>query len=387
MIEKAIVGRKKYWVWIFFLFAVIFVGLYFYLDQLEKGLTITGLSRDVSWGLYIGQLTFLVGVAASAVMVVLPYYLHDYKAFGKLVIFGEFLAIASVIMCVTFVVVDIGQPSRMLNLVLYPSPNSLLFWDTVVLSGYLLLNIIISVVTFDSERKGIAPPGWIKPIIILSIPWAISIHTVTAFLYSGLASRSFWMTAVLAPRFLASAFAGGPAILLFVVLIIKKYTNFKPESKAIQALAKIITYAMCANVFLFLMEIFTVLYSDVPEHMHHFEYLFFGLNGKTTLVPFMWTSVVMAVISLILLLNPKTRNNESILFITCFIVFVSIWIEKGLSMVITGFIPSPFEKVTEYWPTLPEIFITIAIYAMGILIITLFYKMTLSARGQFIKKN
>ena len=189
MLEHALRGDKRYWSWVIALMALIGVGVLFYLRQFNEGLGITGLGRDVTWGFYIAQLTFMVGVAASAVMVVLPYYLHNYKAFGKITILGEFVAIGSVIVCVTFVFVDLGQPFRMLNMFLHPSLNSMLFWDSVALSGYFILNLVISHVTLGAERKGIAPPKWIKPVILLSIPWAISIHTVTAFLYAGLAAR------------------------------------------------------------------------------------------------------------------------------------------------------------------------------------------------------
>ena len=382
MLEKALVGDRKYWGWIAFLLIVIGVGFLFYLRQLSYGLGVTGLSRDVTWGFYIAQFTFLVGVAASAVMVVLPYYLHNYKAFGKMTILGEFLAISSVLMCMLFVFVDMGQPFRGMNIILHPTPNSLMFWDLFVLSGYLVLNVLISRITLDAERKGIAPPKWIKPVIILSIPWAVSIHTVTAFLYSGLAARSFWLTAVLAPRFLASAFSSGPALLILMVFLIRKFTKFDPGKKSIQKLAEIVTYAMCVNIFLVLMEFFTVLYSDIPEHIHHFQYLFFGLEGKTTLVPWMWTSMLLAVVSLILLLNPKTRRKESILAVACVTVFASIWIDKGLGMVVTGFVPSPLGKVTEYWPTWTELFISLGVYGIGALLVTVFYKIALSIRAE-----
>ena len=201
MIEAVFKGGGKYWTLLGVLLTIIAVGLLAYLRQLDLGLSVTGLSRDVSWGLYIANFTFFVGVAASAVMLVIPYYLHNEKAFRKIIILGEFLAVAAVVVCITFIVVDLGQPSRVFNLFLYPSPTSILFWDTVVLSGYLLLNIIIGWVTLDADSKELPPPAWIKPVIILSIPWAISIHTVTAFIYAGLAARPFWMTALQAPRF------------------------------------------------------------------------------------------------------------------------------------------------------------------------------------------
>ena len=183
MLEKALTGGRGYWTWLAILAGVIALGFIFYLRQLSVGLGITGLSRDVTWGFYIAQFTFLVGVAASAVMVVLPYYLHDYKLFGKMTVLGEFLAISAVIMCLLFIFVDMGNPYRIMNVMLYPSPQSVMFWDMVVCMGYLLLNVVISHVTLGAERSGIAPPTWIKPLIILSIPWAISIHTVTAHLF------------------------------------------------------------------------------------------------------------------------------------------------------------------------------------------------------------
>lgn len=317
MFEKAVVGGQRYWAWLGALSTVILAGLLCYLWQLQIGLGITGLSRDVMWGLYIAQFTFFVGVAASAVMVVLPYYLHDWKAFGKITILGEFLAISAVTMCMLFIFVDMGQPMRVLNVLLYPTPNSMMFWDMLSLSGYLLLNAVIALMTLRAEQKSVAPPRWIRLVIIVSIPWAISIHTVTAFLYSGLPGRSFWLTAILAPRFLASAFASGPALLILLCMVIRKVTKFDPGHEPIEKLSLIVTYAMIINVFFVLMEVFTVFYSQIPEHMEHYEFLFVGLDGHALLVPWMWASMILAVASLALLITPRTRKNEKILAVTC----------------------------------------------------------------------
>ena len=382
MLEKALSGSRTYWAWIFSLLVIIGVGAACWYWQLTEGLTITGLSRDVVWGFYIAQFTFLVGVAASAVMVVLPYYLHNYKAFGKITILGEFLAIAAVIMCMTFIFVDMGMPIRILNVFLHPTPHSMMFWDTVALGGYLVLNVLISRITLSAERRGDPPPGWIKPIIILSIPWAVSIHTVTAFLYAGLAARPFWLTAILAPRFLASAFAAGPALLILLAFVVRRVSDFDAGQQAIRTLSTIVTYAMLANVFFVAMELFTALYSDIPEHVSHFTFLFMGLEGEATLAPWMWTSVVLAVVALVLLLNPSTRKNETSLIVACVAVFASLWIDKGLGMVIAGFVPSPLGKVVHYWPTAPELAISLAIWAGGLLIVTGLYKIALEVRGQ-----
>ena len=380
MLDNAFHGSKKFWTLVAFWALIIGAGLVAYGLQLTRGLTVTGMSRDVSWGLYISQFTFLVGVAASAVMVVLPYYLHNYKAFGRLVILGEFLAVPAVLMCMLFVFVDMGQPQRVLNVILFPTLNSVMFWDMVVLSGYLFLNLIIGLSTFDAERKGAPPAKWIKPLIYLSIPWAVSIHTVTAFLYSGLAARPFWMTAILAPRFLASAFASGPSLLILLALILRKYTKFDPGKEAIQKLGTIVTYALIINVFFVGVELFTALYSNMPHHMHHFEYMFLGLHGNNALVPWMWVSVSLTLCAVLLIVFPSNRRREGLLAFICVMVIVAIWIEKGMGLVITGFIPSPLGHVTEYTPTGPEILITLGVYGIGFLILTLLYKIVVNVR-------
>ena len=382
MLELAIKGTKKYYGWMAFLLVIVGVGFLLYLKQLDFGLGITGMSRDTSWGFYIANFTFLVGVAAGGVMVVLPYYLHDYKAFGKVTILGEFLAIASVLMCLTFVVVDLGQPMRIFNVWLYPTLHSVLFWDTIVLQGYLFLNIVIGWNVLEAERNGVHYQAWLKPLIYISIPWAVSIHTVTAYLYCGLPDRGFWLTAILAPRFLASAFASGPALLILLALLIRKLTKLDPGKEAIQKMGVIVTYAMLINVFFIGMELFTAFYSNIPEHKIHFQYLLFGIDGKSTLVPWMWTSLALAAISLFFLLIPSLRKKETTLAIACVTVFLSIWIDKGMGMIIAGFVPSPLGKVVEYFPTIPELLISLGVYGMGMLIVTVLYKIALSVREE-----
>ncbi|ACL18328.1 putative sulfite reductase-associated electron transfer protein DsrP [Desulfitobacterium sp. LBE] len=382
MLEKSLSGSKRYWLWVGFLLVVILGGFLAYLRQYNEGLGVTGMSRDVSWGLYISQFTFLVGVAASAVMVAIPYYLHNYKKFGKIVILGEFLAVPSVIMCILFIFVDVGRPDRILNVLLHPTPHSVMFWDMCVLCGYLLLNLVIGWTALGSERKGFPPPAWVKPLIYLSIPWAVSIHTVTAFLYSGMPGRHLWLTAIMAARFLASAFAAGPALLILLCMIVRKVSTFDPGKEAIQSLAKIVTYAMIANVFFYILEFFTAFYSNIPGHMHPLQYLFAGLHGHGQLVPFMWVAVVLAFVGIFLLVVPKFRRNEKILPFALLSVFIAAWIDKGLGLVLGGFVPTPLEHVVEYTPTATELAVTLMVYAIGALLITILYKVVIGVREE-----
>ncbi len=382
MLELAIKGSRRYYGWLGALAAIAGAGVLVWIWQLNAGLGITGMSRDVSWGFYIAQFTFLVGVAAGGVMVVLPCYLHDYKAFARITVLGEFLAIAALTMCLLFITVDLGQPMRMLNVIFHATPHSMLFWDMIVLNGYLFLNILVGWNVLEAERNGVKYGKWLKPFIYLSIPWAAGIHTVTAFLYCGLPGRGFWLTAVLAPRFLASAFASGPAFLILLCLVIRKVTRFDPGKEQIQTLAKIVTYAIIINVFFFLCEVFVAFYSGIPEHIDHLKYLFAGLHGHGALVPFMWTAMALMATAIVMLLIPSIRKDEKTLAIACILVFVGCWIDKGLGMISGGFVPNPLHHVNEYAPTCPEIIVTLGVYAAGFLVLTLLFKIAVTVKEE-----
>jgi len=382
MFEKALVGGRKYWTVVAILAAIVGVGAICYLWQLKVGLKITGMSRDVSWGFYIAQFTYLVGVAAGGVMIALPCYLHNYKKFARIVVLGEFMAIAAIIMCLLFIIVDLGKPMRLFNVLLHPTPNSILFWDMIVLNVYLFLNVVVGWAALEAERFHMEPAKWVKVLAVFSVVWAPCIHIVTAFLYAGLPGRHFWLTAIMAPRFLASAFAAGPSFIVLLALIIRKYSKFDPGREAIQTLAKIITYCIIINFCFFLFELFTTFYSQIPGHMNHFKYLFVGLEGYGKLVPWMWVSMIGMFIVCILLVIPSIRRNEGSLAFCCVLLIITTWIDKGLGLVTGGFVPNPLEEITEYWPTVPEALITLGVWATGFLVVTILYKIAVSVNEE-----
>ncbi len=382
MLELIFKSRPRYYVWLCCLGALIGLAFCVYLVQVFCGLTITGMSRDVTWGFYISQFTYFVGVAASAVMLVLPAYFHHYEKFKRVIIFGEFMAVASVIMCMLFIVVDLGQPQRALNVLLHPTPNSVMFWDMTVLFGYLLLNMVIGWTTLEAERNGVKPGGWVKPLVYLSIVWAFSIHTVTGFLYAGLPGRHYWLTAIMAARFLASAFCSGPAILLLLLLVLRRLTGFEPGRQAMKTLATIITYAMCINVFFYLLEVFTAFYSGIPGHQHPLIYLFTGHDGMAWVNGWMWTAAIFAIFSLALLIPPALRHNEHILPWALAMLVIASWIDKGLGLIIGGFTPTPFETFTNYAPTLAEIIIGLGVYGVGLLILSVLWKVAINVKKE-----
>ncbi|MEA1959975.1 MAG: NrfD/PsrC family molybdoenzyme membrane anchor subunit, partial [Bacillota bacterium] len=232
--------------------------------------------------------------------------------------------------------------------------------------------------------KECPPPHWVKVLTYIAIPWAISIHTVTAFLYAGLPGRYYWLTSIMAARFLSSAFAAGPALLILLCLLLRRISSFKTSAEAIQSLAKIVTYAMIANVFFFLLEVFTAFYSNIPGHMATLKYLFAGLDGHNSLVPFMWIATVLAFLGITLLLIPKMRRNEKVLSIALIAVFVAAWLDKGIGLVLGGFVPNAFGRITEYVPSFAELIIILGVYAIGLLLLTIFYKVVIAVREQSI---
>jgi molybdopterin-containing oxidoreductase family membrane subunit len=383
MLEKLLSAPKTYYVWLGFLLCLIAGCGLVYWQQLQTGLSITGMSRDVSWGLYISQFTYFVGVAASAVMLVLPAYFHHYKKFKRMIIFGEFMAVAAVVMCALFIVVDLGQPQRMLNVMLHPTPNSVMFYDMLVLIGYLTLNIVIGWVTLEAERLGVEPPNWIKPLIYLSILWAFSIHTVTAFLYAGIPGRHYWLTAIMAARFLSSAFCSGPAILLLLVFLVRRLTGFDPGKEAVKTLSTIIVYAMCVNVFFYALELFTAFYSQIPGHAEPIIFLFAGHDGHLAWVSYwMWAAVAMAFLSLAILIPPSSRVNPALLPFALVMLVAATWIDKGLGLLIGGFTPNMYETVTLYMPTAREIIVALGVYAIGALVLSLLWRIALGVKRE-----
>ena len=375
-------GNRAYYAWVGFLGLLILCGGVAYLDQLRGGLIVTNMRDSVSWAFYIGNFTFLVGVAAAAVMLVIPAYIYNWGPIKEIAILGEILAISAISMCLLFVVVDVGHPERSWHLLPFLGrlnfPASLLAWDFLVLNAYLALNVLIVFhLLYAAYRRRDYNHHLITPLVLLSIPAAIAIHTVTAFLYNGLAARPFWNSAILAPRFLASAFCSGPAILVIAFQILRRTTRFAIKDEAIWKIAELMAYAMFLNLFLFGAEIFKEYYSGT-QHLLYTQYLYSGIEGHRALLPYAWTAVACSVIAFVLLLIPATRRNPVTLNLGCLLIYAGVYIEKGMALVMPGFTPDTLGEIYEYVPTWHEIAIGAGIFSVGFLIFTLLTKLAIA---------
>jgi molybdopterin-containing oxidoreductase family membrane subunit len=387
----AVVGDWRYHLWMGVLTALCLVGLNAYAKQLVHGLITTGMTDQVSWGVYIANFTFLVGVAAAAVMMVIPVYIYDNEELHDLVIFGELLAVAAILMCLAFVTVDLGRPDRFWHLI--PGlgklnfPASMLSWDVIVLNGYLLLNVHICGYLLYCRYRNRKPSKWFYiPFVFVAIVWAVSIHTVTAFLYVGLGGRPFWNSSIVGPRFLASAFTAGPAMIILALQIIRGVTEYRITDKALLTLRSIVQVSMLINVFLLVNEVFKEFYSG-NLHVASSRYLFLGLHGYHALVPWIWTAIAFNLTAMFLLVLPLSRSLKW-LNLTCVLCILGIWIEKGMGLVIPGFIPTPLGQIVEYSPSPNETLICVGIWAFGLLCYTVFLRMSVPVlQGRLSKAN
>jgi molybdopterin-containing oxidoreductase family membrane subunit len=380
-------GPRAYWAWLAFLAALIVSGAMAYADQVREGLIVTAMRDQVSWGFYIGNFTFLVGVAAAAVVLVIPAYVYNWKPIREIVIFGELLAISAIVMCLMFVLVDIGRPDRFWHLLPLAGhlnfPQSILAWDVLVLNVYFAINFAVAThILYRAFHGKHYRKALVVPLVLLSIPMAVGIHTVTAFLYNGLAARPYWNSSILAPQFLASAFCSGPAILLIVLQLLRRFTRFEIQDQAIWKIAELMAYAMFLNLFLHGAEASKEYYS----HTEHPLYTRYWYEGP--LAPYAWSAVAMNVAAFALFIVPRTRRNWIAMNAGCLAVYAGCYIEKGMGLIIPGLTPDALGEIYFYSPSMTELRVAAGVFAVGFLVFTLMLKVAVPiSLGEFVGES
>ncbi len=387
-LDNVTAGSLRYHLWMGFLTFLMLLGTYAYLVQLREGLIVTGMYDYVSWGLYISNFTFLVGIAAAALMLVLPTYVFRDTDFVRAVLFGEGMAVAALVMCLAFVIVDMGGPARLWHMLpvvgIFNWPRSMLTWDVLVLNGYLFINLTIPFYILYNHYQGRTPnPKVYLPGVLISLVWAISVHLVTAFLYAGLPARPFWNSALLGPRFLASAFTAGPALMIIILTVIRRTTPYTITDGTIHKLGLVVTGAAQVNLVMLFSEMFKEFYWPTA-HSRSAIYLFFGLDGHSALVPWMWASLIMVTAATVVLTVPALRQRKPVLLTASALLFVGIWIEKGMGLIVPGFVPEPWGRIfAEYSPTWVEWTVTLGIWALGAWVFTVLTKVAVGVEVRY----
>ena len=371
-------GNAAYWSWIVLLVLVAAFGGWHYLAQLRHGLVVTNLSDQVSWGLYIGNFTFFGGIAAASIMMVIPIYVFDRDDSTDMTLLASIMAIAAIVMAMLYVLIDIGRPDRAWHMLPFIGrfnfPLSMLAWDVVVLGVYIVLTLWIFLYTLFSHYRGRQPQRRrYFALVLFTVLWAISIHTVEAFLYGGNSSRPLWNNSMMAPRFIASAFAATPALAILTLQVMAKCCICFVRQGVIHTLGRTMTLGLQVTLFFIGVELFTDFYND-STHAASIRYLFLGLGGYEALIPWIWTALVMLILAVTILMIGPLRRHQWLLNLACLFTVAGVWLEKGVGMVIPGFIPTPLGEVFEYSPSLTEVSISAGVLAIGLLAFTLLAK-------------
>src|SRR5512136_1000002 len=372
--RQVVTGGRAYKAWVALLLAMMAVGLLGYSRQWNQGLLATNMRDQVTWAFYIGNFTFLVGVAAAAVLLVVPAYVYHWKPIKEVVVLGELLAISALIMCMMFILVDMGRPDRLTHILPGPGnpnwPQSMLSWDALVLNAYLVLNLVVVVHILYRAYRGREYAKWfVVPLVLISIPAAVGIHTVTAFLYAGMAARPYWNAGILAPKFIASAFCSGPAVMIILFQILRKTTTIEIKDEAIQKVAELMAYAMFFNLFLLGAEIFKEYYSHT-EHLLYTQYYWQGIGSRRALVPYAWAGLAFSVTAFLIFVVPAARRNWFWLNAGAVLIFAGVYIEKGMGLVIPGMTPDTLGEIYEYRPSAVEWMVAVGIFGLGAFIFT-----------------
>ncbi|MES9939466.1 MAG: sulfate reduction electron transfer complex DsrMKJOP subunit DsrP [Candidatus Thiodiazotropha sp. 6PLUC2] len=377
-LKAGFTGGILFWSWMLLLLFFIMLWGYGEYVQIANGMIVTNLNDQVSWGFYLANFVFMVGVAAAAVTVIFPAYVYKHKELQRIVVLGEMIAIAAVVMCLLFVIAHMGRPDRLWHLLpvigIFNWPHAILTWDVIVLNGYLLLNIIGGYYyLYKKYSGGEVNKAFYLPIVYIAIVWALSIHTVTAFLINTMPARPMWFHSMMPIKFITTAFAAGPSLIIVVFLLVRRFTPMKIADEAFHLLSQIVVWCLGIALFLTMSEIVTELY-PATEHSLGLQYLMFGHNGLNSLVPFFWTALSLMVGSFILLLIPRIRKNLTLLPFICVAAFVGIWIEKGMGLMLPGVIPTPVGEFAEYTPSPIELMVVGGIWAIGFFLLTFMLK-------------
>jgi molybdopterin-containing oxidoreductase family membrane subunit len=373
-------GGRAYYVWLGFIAVAIVIGLVAYSNQARSGLIVTHMRDQVSWAFFIGNFAFLVGVGAAAVMLVIPAYVYEWKPLKEVVLLGELLAVSALTMALLFITADMGRPERVLHMFPFigtPNwPAALLTWDAAVLNVYLVVNVAVILYVLYRSYNGLEVEKRILvPLVLASIPIAVSTHTITAYLFNGMAARPYWNASILAPRFLASAFCSGPAVMLILFQILRKRADIPIKDEAIFKVAELMAYAIFINLFLLGAEVFKEFYS-ATHHLLYTRYLWFGIGEHQALVPWTWASLGANVAAFFLFMLPKTRERFLTLNLGCALIFFGVFIEKGMGLVVPGMTPDALGEIYEYAPSLNEWAVTVGVFGVGALVLTVLVKVS-----------
>ncbi|MCI5188876.1 MAG: hypothetical protein D3905_03545 [Candidatus Electrothrix sp. AS4_5] len=375
----AVKGGKVYYSWLLFLSFFVLVGLVTTYIQMTTGLIVTGATDQIIWELFVSNFIHCPSIASAAVLVVTPAYIYKRKDMKQLAVIGEAIAMVFVIIGFNFIFFHMGRPDRFWHTIpgigIFNFPSSVLTYDIIVLNVYLVLNAVA--VFYYLYKHYVDQPlntKFYTPLIWFAVAWGPFIHIITAFILSSNAQMAVWHSALMPFSFLAMAAAAGPALVIVIFLVIRKFTKLEIADSVIDFFSQVIIWGVGLLILMFAVEFFTELY-PATHHAAPLEYAIKGHNGMKPYTPWFWGVMTVFVVQFLLLCNSKIRKSYNFLLpLICISVFLSVLIEKPSVLIFPAFSPTPLGEYAVYHPTLIEICNVLFIWASGFMLLTMILK-------------
>jgi molybdopterin-containing oxidoreductase family membrane subunit len=371
------VPRPRAWpAWLAVLAVGLLIGFASFIYQWSQGLGVTGLSNTITWGLYIVAFMFLVGISAGGLIVVAGAELAGSTRFEHINRLAVVCSVAAVATAAGTILPDLGRPQRAWKMIVQPHVTSPLVWDMGVLSVYLAIGLIdLWILT----RRPL-PRRALRIMAIVSLPVAILVHSVTAWIFGLLVARPFWNTPLLAPLFITSALVSGTALVVATGWVVERTTSFRVGSGVFDGLRRLLVWFVAADMFLLFTEVMTTLVSGDPAHRDQLDIL---LTGR--LAPVFWAEILIGVAVPVVLLLSRASRRTSVLAGAAVLLLLGV-LAKRINILfaaefepLVGLAPGipggrsgqPFRPDEVYLPTWVEAGVLIGMTAFFLTIVTI----------------
>lgn len=370
------------------LIALAFTGLYMLIfQQWRSGLGVTGMNTPTYWGLYIVNFAFFIGLSAGGILVSALAHVGGVKQFAPVSRISEILAVICLFLAQIFIFVDMGRPERLLNLVSYGWTQrweSPLIWDVTIVLAYELLAIGLLYYSTRADLVRTGKNGTLYRILTLgnndisetalkkdkrmlyllafiSIPGAVALHSITAWIFGLMVARPGWNTAIIAPLFVTSAIVSGLALVTVVAYLSRRSLSAPVKDDTIKSLGKVIMWLIPVLGYLMFSELLTIMYAGSVGHASAFQDIISGRYAGL-----FWLFVLGLLIPFLILLINRGRSAGLVVFASILLI-LGVWLERFI-LIIPPQLNAPLLPQGSYTPSGPESLIMIGIIAFGALI-------------------
>ena len=397
-------GKSK--VWLSFLTISLIICLYYYYQQLQNGLGVTGLHDYVSWGIYISNFVFFVATSLIGMLISSVLGLMNVSWVKPLARIAELVAVAFAMVAGLIIITDMGRPDRLLNVFIHGRVQSPIVWDIAVVVTYVAISTLLlyipmlpdialcrdklkDVPKWQQKMYKILALGWsgnakqfkimnnyTRILLILIIPIALSIHTVTSWLFA-MTLRSGWDSPIFGPYFVSGAFVAGCAAVIIAMYFFQKNYKLKDyiTTDHFDRMGRLLVLVALVYVYFNINEIIVPGYKANTADAKHVHEMLYGHES----LMFWLVQLGGLVIPFLLILFRPMRKPLPLMLISI-VILAGAWFKRVLIVVPTQLAPYyPIQNEPEHWtsysPTVPEIAITAASFILVLLIMTVLAKL------------